>query len=246
MNKNIRLILTDCLYGLLILLIYSPGLLGLYPNDPNIIKAGISIIAGVLIFAGIIKTNIIDLRPQKLISTNKNMSTSECISMLQHLNSRLFKHQIQDVTDQLERAEKYIRSFDDILAVKFSKGSMSYDKYASVIDTAIQAVIRNAALLASRIQMFDEEGYYKIRSLIDTGEYRRDDIDDSLQEQKDELYQANYKSIIDMVNLNEKILLQLDHLSSEISSLDSSTLEQDNNVILDEISTLIHDTQYYN
>ena len=246
MNKNIRLILTDCLYGLLILLIYSPGLLGLYPNDPSIIKAGISIIAGVLIFAGIIKTNIIDLRPQKLISTNKNMSTSECISMLQHLNSRLFKHQIQDVTDQLERAEKYIRSFDDILAVKFSKGSMSYDKYASVIDTAIQAVIRNAALLASRIQMFDEEGYYKIRSLIDTGEYRKDDIDDSLQEQKDELYQANYRSIIDMVNLNEKILLQLDHLSSEISSLDSSTLEQDNNVILDEISTLIHDTQYYN
>ena len=246
MNKNIRLILTDCLYGLLILLIYSPGLLGLYPNDPNILKAGISIIAGVLIFAGIIKTNIIDLRPQKLISTNKNMSTSECISMLQHLNSRLFRHQISDVTDQLERAEKYIRSFDDILAVKFSKGSMSYDKYASVIDTAIQSVIRNAALLASRIQMFDEEGYYKIRSLIDSGEYKKDDIDDSLQEQKDELYQANYKSITDMVNLNEKILLQLDHLSSEISSMDSSTLEQDNNVILEEITTLIHDTQYYN
>ena len=246
MNKNIRLILTDCLYGLLILILYSPGLLGLYPNDPNILKAGISIIAGVLIFAGIIKTNIIDLRPPKLISTNKNVSVSECMSMLRMLNSRLFKHQISDVTDQLERADKYMRSFDDILAVKFSKGSMSYDKYASVIDTAIQSVIRNATLLASRIQMFDEEGYYKIRSLIDTGEYRRDDIDDKLQEQKDELYQANYKSITDMVNLNEKILLQLDHLSSEISSMDSSTLEQDNNVILEEITTLIHDTQYYN
>ena len=246
MNKNIRLILTDCLYGLLILILYSPGLLGLYPNDPNILKAGISIIAGVLIFAGIIKTNIIDLRPPKLISTNKNVSVSECMSMLRMLNSRLFKHQISDVTDQLERADKYMRSFDDILTVKFSKGSMSYDKYASVIDTAIQSVIRNATLLASRIQMFDEEGYYKIRSLIDTGEYRRDDIDDKLQEQKDELYQANYKSIIDMVNLNEKILLQLDHLSSEISSMDSNALEQDNNVILEEITTLIHDTQYYN
>ena len=94
--------------------------------------------------------------------------------------------------------------------------------------------------------MFDEEGYIKIRALIESGEYRKDDIDDTIQEQKNELYQANYRSIIGMVNLNEKILLQLDHLSAEISNMDVDTMEQDNSLILEEINTLIHDTQYYN
>ena len=184
MNKNLKIILKDCLYGLLILLIYSPGLLGLYPNDPSIIKAGISIIAGVLIFAGIIKTNILDQRPQKLISTKQNINTAECRSMFRLLSSRLFKGQILDVTDQLDRADKFLRSFDDILTVKFTKGSMSYDKYAGVVDAAIQAIIRNSTILASRIQMFDEEGYYKIRNLIESGEYRKDDIDDTIQDRR--------------------------------------------------------------
>ena len=93
--------------------------------------------------------------------------------------------------------------------------------------------------------MFDENDYINIKRLIETGEYLRDDVPDNIQQEKYEIYEKNYRSIRDMVNTNEKILIRLDALAVEISTLDIRDISVENNDIINEIESLIEETKYY-
>ena len=48
-----------------------------------------------------------------------------------------------------------------------------------------------------------------------------------------------------MVELNEKILLNLDALSAELSEMDTKDMADDNSAVLEELTNLVEETQYY-
>ena len=194
---------------------------------------------------GIVKTNILPQRKQKLISCNEVQSLPYFMNSLQTLNSRVFRKHIETLQNQLNRVNTYNSKFDQLLKLKFSEGSMSYAKFKGIMEQATDAIIKASLLFVSRVQLFDESGYIDIKHLIETGAYHKDSIDDSVQNYKYDVYLDNYYSITNMLTTNEEILIKLEQLSMEISSMDANSLDNENTQLIDDINTLIAETQYY-
>ena len=64
-----------------------------------------------------------------------------------------------------------------------------------------------------------------------------------MQEEKYRLYENNFKAVIGIVGLNERILMKLEAFSAEISGMND--ISDGNDKILDEIQNLIEETKYY-
>ncbi len=245
MNKFVKLIITDICLAAAAVIMYSPGLLDLRPSDSSILRAGCSIM-GVLVLAyGFIKTNIISA-----LETHNSLAigmenVDDCIRVLREVDTDIFKTSVEEAVRQLGRAKNIENSFHVVVDEKFPPGSMSNDKFNSTASMSITAIVKNCRAMVARIQMFDERDYMRIRKLIKTGEYLRDDIPDSIQEEKYAIYEKNHSAIKDMVNNNEKILIRLDALVMEISTLDSRDISVENNDIINEIEDLIEQTKYY-
>ena len=93
--------------------------------------------------------------------------------------------------------------------------------------------------MANRMRLFDEKEYARLQH------YREDDIPDDIQEEQLRLYQKNFDNVRSTISLNEKILLKLDALSMEISSLNSGDDKNLNHELIHEIEKLIDETRYY-
>ena len=246
MNNNVKLILKDVGYALLAVVLYSPGLLALSPADPSIFRAGCSIMGGLFIGYGLIKTNIIDAKAPLKIGTEKMGSVSDAINVLEDMSAKgIFGDTIRESLTQLRRAHSIESRFHVVVDEKFPPGSMSNEKFNGTAALSIAAIVKNCRAMVARINMFDENDYMNIKRLIETGEYLRDDVPDNIQQEKYEIYEKNYRSIRDMVNTNEKILIRLDALAVEISTLDIRDISVENNDIINEIESLIEETKYY-
>lgn len=156
-----------------------------------------------------------------------------------HWDSKYFGGMAKTASEQLDRILSCRRRLAGILEQKFTKGTMSWDKFNSVVEAAEASAIKNVVAMSNRMRLFDEKEYARLQH------YREDDIPDDIQEEQLKLYQKNFDNVRSTIALNEKILLKLDSLAMEVSSFASGKDAELNNDLLTEISRLIDETKYY-
>lgn len=146
---------------------------------------------------------------------------------------------------ELEAAARKQEDLHAIIESKFVKNTITYDKFASVVDAAIATVTKNSLVLANRIQTFDARDYRHIEQALSSGSYRTDGIPDEIQEDKGRIYAKAMEDMNAIVEANERLMLELDRFAAEISALDSADNAAENSAILEEVRQLIEETKFY-
>ncbi len=244
-NKFIKLILADAAIAVALVVMYSPGLLCLRPSDESILRAGFSILGGIVSAYLLLKVNLFDLMEKPAIEADKVQSAAQCQKLLKSISTGMFEKEVESAAGQLEKADKYQKSLKTLFSEKFEPGSLSYDRFDSAMEDAVSAITKNCLSLAYRVQMVDEQEYRKTKKLVESGSYREDDIPDNIQEEKYGMYGKNHDAIRDILALNEKLLFQLEELSMEVSALELKDTGENSGGVLEQLKELIDQTKYY-
>ena len=248
MNNYVKLIVFDVAMAIIIVVLYSPGLLALRPTDPGILRPGLSIFLGIVIAAALIYVNYSVLRTRKYehLDATGDVDSYELTEVLKrYVSAPVVGEYASTAMDEIARADKKKKSLHDIVSGKFQKGTLSWDKFIAVIDSACQTVYKNAALLANRVQAFDVDEYRKVSKMIGSNAYKQDEIPDEVQEEQWKLLQNSLADMRGVVAANERLLLELDKFSIELGQLESASSSDQNNEMLEEIRTLVSETKYY-
>lgn len=240
MKKYLKLIAANLCIVVIAVILYSPGLVNLRLSDYSIFRAGMSIIAAFILIIIFFLINIKLLKePERKPIMLEDVSDLEKAKdiLRAHCGGRYFGSTARTASEQLDRILKCRQRLSGILEQKFTKGTMSWDKFNSIVATAESSAIKNVVAMANRMLLFDEKEYARLQH------YQEDDIPDDIQEEQLRLYQKNFDNVRSTIALNEKILLKLDALAMEVSSSgDDSGL---NNELISEIERLIDETKYY-
>lgn len=242
MKKYIKLIAANLCIVLTAVALYSPGLICLRISDYSIFRAGMSIIAALALIAVFFLVNLRLLKdPDRIPVMLEDVPDLDKAKEIlkKHWDSKYFGGMAKTASEQLDRILNCRRRLAGILEQKFTKGTMSWDKFNSVVEAAEASAIKNVVAMSNRMRLFDEKEYARLQH------YREDDIPDDIQEEQLKLYQKNFDNVRSTIALNEKILLKLDALAMEVSSFASGKDAELNNDLLTEISRLIDETKYY-
>ena len=242
MKRYLKLAAADLCIAASAVVLYSPGLVNLRLSDYSIFRAGMSIIAAVILITLFFVINIRLLKEpeQKPIMLEDVPDLERAKDILQdYCKGRYFGSLAKTASEQLDRILKCRQRLSVILEQKFTRGTMSWDKFNSTVSAAESSAIKNVVAMANRKCVFDEKEYAKLQN------YREDDIPDDIQEEQLRLYQKNLEAIRWTIALNEKILLKLDALAMELSSSASRSDADWNHELVSEIERLTEETRYY-
>ena len=242
MKRYLKLAAADLCIAASAVVLYSPGLVNLRLSDYSIFRAGMSIIAAVILITLFFVINIRLLKEpeQKPIMLEDVPDLERAKDILQdYCKGRYFGSLAKTASEQLDRILKCRQRLSVILEQKFTRGTMSWDKFNSTVSAAESSAIKNVVAMANRMCVFDEKEYARLQN------YREDDIPDDIQEEQLRLYQKNLEAIRWTIALNEKILLKLDALAMELSSSASRSDADWNHELVSEIERLIEETRYY-
>ncbi len=154
----------------------------------------------------------------------------------------------QGTLDVLDSAEMRRQSLFAELDSTFQRGSISWEKFASPSYAALDAILRNSALLLNRIQSFDTAAYLRLQKTMGTEWRRLDDLDSQssqTREQRWNLFKSTLASFDEILVTNEGLLFELDKLNSELVSLTASSPTEQGDRILEEIRRLVEEAKYY-
>ena len=242
MKRYLKLAAADLCIAASAVVLYSPGLVNLRLSDYSIFRAGMSIIAAVILITLFFVINIrLLMEPeQKPIMLEDVPDLERAKDILQdYCKGRYFGSLAKTASEQLDRILKCRQRLSVILEQKFTRGTMSWDKFNSPVSAAESSAIKNVVAMANRMCVFDEKEYARLQN------YREDDIPDDIQEEQLRLYQKNLEAIRWTIALNEKILLKLDALAMELSSSASRSDADWNHELVSEIERLTEETRYY-
>ena len=242
MKKYLKLIAANLCIVVAAVILYSPGLLYLRVTDYSIFRAGMSIIALLALISIFFAVNIRFLKEpsQRPVLPEDVQNLENAKEILKYYNSSKFlKSMASTASEQVDRIFKCRTRLSAILEQKFTKGTMSWDKFNNVVVSAESSAIKNVVSMANRMQLFDEKEFIKLQN------YREDNIPDDIQEEQLRLYEKNFEDIKNMIALNEKILLKLNTLTMEVSSSSNEKNADLNDDLLKEIEKLIGETKYY-
>lgn len=242
MKKYMKLFIADIAIAITAVVLYSPGLIALRVTDLSIFRAGMSILAGLGLLCLFLYLNIRALREPKAVHIEvdevRDLDKAKAI-LKSHTDSKYFGSIARTASGQLDRVLKAQKRLADIISRKFGQGTMSWDKFQSIVSAAEESAVKNVVVMSNRMSIFDEAEFERLRH------YKEDDIPDDIQEEQLKLYHENFESTKAILALNEKILLKLDALTIELSSFETSANEETNSEILDEIEKLTQDAKYY-
>ena len=241
-KRYARLFATYILIAVAVVLIYAPWGLALRPWDYDILRAGMSIIVGIGL-AGVFGTSTyLALKDPdvKLLEPSHIMDDDEVIPVLEEYVDAPYVGGIAaDALEQVRSAGRKKERLRKVIGMQFSEGSISWDRFTSLVDTAERTVIRNAALVANNVQSFDREGYAK-----EKGRRRNAQTSDRGNEQL-ALYDESLAHMREIVTANDRVLLEMGKLELELSKLEADDTLQDNNETVEELQSLIDETRYY-
>lgn len=151
--------------------------------------------------------------------------------------------------EALENERRKRDAFMAVLERKFQPNSLSWNKFAVAADMTHEAVLRNCASLANRIQVFDRSGYQKKelghRSSTWRERQNQTQVVDPVSAEKQRVLQAGLDEMDAILRSNDQLLTELDKLTLELGKLTDAEASADTEHIVDEIRTLIDQTQYY-
>lgn len=151
----------------------------------------------------------------------------------------------QDVVDALDSAEFRKRSLHAEIDSKFTEGSISWSRFANTADSALEAIVRNCALLANRVQAFDTVEYARLEQFFRSGGHSGDEASDRARLQRWKLLEDTRREMDDIRATNEGLLLELGKLSAELGKLTSTVSHDQSTQIAEEVSKLVDETKYY-
>ena len=169
-----------------------------------------------------------------------------CEVMRSYLDDDLLGTRARAVIDTLGSAQRRRTILFAELDGTFHEGTLSWDKFAGPAHAAYDAILRNSAQLANRIQAFDTAGYRRLEDTMRTG--GKSGINTNVSETRERrwrLYQEMLASLDALQETNESLLLELDALAAEVSSITSSSTGDRGDQIIEEIHRLVEEAKYY-
>ncbi|MCG7406614.1 hypothetical protein MH117_04225 [Paenibacillus sp. ACRRX] len=223
------------------ILVFSPGLIGV-----QIGTSALSTATGVtLLFAsgGVLVIGIYHLLFKKpvIIPVKQIKTYDEYIEHLsRYRHAKGIESDISLALEQMERMQKRKRTLIEVLQQRFEETEMSYKKFASVTQEVEHLFYQNIRSILNILHVYDESEFERVFQKKSSG------FSNELVQKKASVYQDYLSTITSSISNNEEILLRLDQLLLEISSLDHiepGEIEQLSCV--QELDSLIRQTKYY-
>lgn len=149
------------------------------------------------------------------------------------------------VIDTLRSRELRRQSITAELEGTFQRNTISWDKFAVPTQAALDAILRNSALQANRIQSFDTASYLRLKNTMGTEWRTSDDLHNKTREERWRLYKEMLASLDTVQETSEELLLELDKLAAELSTLSVPGVNDQSDHIIDEIRRLVNEAKYY-
>lgn len=244
MRKYARLLASYAVIAITAMVLYTPWLVGLTPYDPSILRAGLSVICGILLTGAFGASTYAYLHePEyKLLEAAEIDDPDDVLPLLESYSEQpVVGVYASEAANQIESMEHRRRRLYRAIESTFGSESLSHDKFVAVVDAAEQTLLRNCALLSNRIQSFDVAGYRSAKRRIGNGS----STDDHLEEERMTMYENALQDMREVIQANEHLLFQMGKLEMEISDLESDDNREDNSKMLEEVKGLLEETKYY-
>ena len=135
-KKYGKLFAGNAVFAAVEVFLFSPGLLGLSPFNPNPLKAAAAIAAGVMSVPLFIWLNRILLAEKKaeLLKADEEHVWEKSLALMEHYrSSKVLGGIAQSAIAQMERMDKVQETFETLVIRRFGAGSLSYEKFMKVI-----------------------------------------------------------------------------------------------------------------
>lgn len=142
--------------------------------------------------------------------------------------------------EQMERMKKKKSTLMNVLSQRFEETEMSFKKFASVTLAVEILFYQNIKSILNILTIFDESEFERVMNRKSSG------FSNDLLQKQANVYHDYLSSIKGSLSNNEEILLKLDRLLLEISSLDTiepGDIEQ--MACIQELDSLIKQTKFY-
>ncbi len=175
-------------------------------------------------------------------------ATPEDISktMGSYVGTRVIGYYAREVMETLNMADLRKKAVFSEIDAKFSPKSISWDHFAGTTQEALDAILRNCALLANRVQSFDVSDYERMEMFYRTGGEMRNGAQDPARIKRWELLRSTKDEMDKIISSNEALLLELDKLASALAKISSNESTGESSRIAEEVSRLAEETKYYN
>ncbi|MCM3626180.1 hypothetical protein M3194_02210 [Paenibacillus glycanilyticus] len=141
---------------------------------------------------------------------------------------------------QLERMRKKKNTLLEVLKQRFDPAELSYKKFSTVIREVEKLFYLNVRSILNRLHTFDPSEFESVSGR------KPPPLPQELLQARKNVYGEYLSFTKQSLGTNEEILLKLDQLMLEISRLDSlEPGDIDSMLCMQEIDTLIKQTQYY-
>ena len=236
MKRYAKLLAIYVLIALAVVLLYAPWGLALRPTDYDLLRAGLSIIAGVALAGVFGASTYLTLKEPdvKLLEPATVVKEEEIIPILEEYADTPHVGDIaSEALEQVNSAARKRKRLHKVISVQFSEGSLSWDRFTHLVDTAQRTVLRNSALVANNIQSFDRDAYTKAKKRGDS------------QAQQVAVYDEALANMQEVLRANEQILLEMAKLELELSKLEADDTREAADQTIEELEGLIGETRYY-
>lgn len=243
MRKYARLLTSYALIATAAMVLYAPWLVGLTPSDPSILRAGLSVICGIVLSGAFGASTYAYLHePEyRLLEASEVLEADDVIWRLRDLSDLpLVGRFAQESIVQVESMNRRCERIELLVSSKFGPDSFTYEKFMAVVQASHLTLLRNCALLANRVQAFDVDGYKKTGRRLSAANDQ-----DTLGAAQLSVYEDALSDMRAVGEANERLLLEMGKLEMEIADLDADDTREDNTRILDEVQELLEQTKYY-
>lgn len=239
MKRYVRLLVIYLIIAVALVVAYAPWALALRPWDFSLLRAGLSIIVGVALAGVFGASTYLTLKDPdvKLLEPSSVMDDDEVIPVLEEYADAPYVGTIaREATEQVRSAARKRGRLTKAISQQFSEGSISWDKFAGLVEKAERTVLRNAALIANDIQSFDRDGYARERSRAKASDKQSEAL---------ALFETSLADMGEVCEANERVLLEMGKLELELGKLASGDTKESAAETVDELQALIEDTRYY-
>lgn len=243
MRKYARLLASYAAIAITGMVLYTPWLVGLTPSDPSILRAGLSVISGIVLAGAFGASTYSYLHePQYRLLEAAEVNDAEDVlpPLRDFAELPVVGGYAAEAATQVEAMTHRHERLHRVIEATFGRDNLTSDKFCAVVDAAQRTLLRNCALLANRIQSFDVDAYRKAKRGL-PGPSDAEGID----EERIRVYEDALSDMRQVVEANDRLLLEMGKLEMEISDLESDDNREGNTRMLEEVKGLLEETKYY-
>lgn len=242
MRKYARLLASYAAIAITGMVLYTPWLVGLAPSDPSLVRASLSVICGIVLTGAFGASTYAYLRePEyRLLGSEEVNEPDDVLPQLRGLSDLpVVGGFASEAAEQVDSMGHRHARLCRVIASKFGDGSLSQGKFVAVVDAVERTLLRNCALLSNRVQAFDVDSYRTLRR------HPPDREADAARQGQLAVYEDALGDMREVIEANERLLLEMGRLEMELSDLEADGAREDNTRMLEEVNELLEQTRYY-